>query len=223
MIKIVIGLVLLVIIVLFSQFSSDNSDKNIAPKENIKSTEQKNTQANNDIKILYLESEKEEVVEKKVVKKQTNKKTKKSSKEKEEFNDTAIKDLKYEKAKEYIEKNNLVKLSYAHKQNENDQIKKFEVYADISIEEAKANKNSDLPPSAPVFYTVTFPSGTTSVRVIDGDLYNQAEVLLVTKTDSDGNITEMTDAKPKDIPQEDPPEDYDPEEVIIIAPPSIGK
>ena len=110
-------------------------------------------------------------------------------------------------------------------------IEKFSVYADVSVEEAKANRDNSIPPPAPVFYTVTLSSGQVATGIIDGDVHNQAAAIIITDNNPEGNPNEAGIIKGNSTPPnqeddtntiEDEREEED-KKVTFIGPPQIGQ
>jgi len=209
--KILLALSGIVFLVLITTFFSNDSQTKIK-KNNTKIIKPAAVQ-NNDIEILYLDNNKNDKKKKNAKHTKIHKKEIKEI-ENEKNLEKNIESLQYEEIKQYIEKKDLQDISPS--ENLSSENIQFKVYANVNAEEAKRNKDNSLPPLAPVIYTVTFPSGTTTTVVVDGDINNQTRELIVVNNDEDGNSIEAQQIKQSDELEEKNTN------IIFSAPPSIG-
>ena len=213
--KIILGAIVTIVLAMLLQLTqSDNStQEHSIAKSNTKEQIQ-------DIEVLHIKKQK--VVSKKNIKKSNINIVQKNIDD-EILIKTDVEDLKYEQIEKYIKIKDLKKVSFAKKNIDTDEAPQYSVYADISIEEARKNRDKNIPPPTPVFYTVTFPSGQIGTGVIDGDILNIAKETIVTNNDPSGNPIESAKIPNKDeIKNQSEENNDDTEKAIFIAPPSIG-
>lgn len=162
------------------------------------------------LKILYLESDKKET---------SNNTQSKQHLTTQTSNEVSIADIydDKEKIEQYIEDKGLVNIT---KPKEGQPAPRFQIYADISQRKAREERDDTLPPSAPAIVTYTFSSGTQATAIIDHDVYTKAKVLVAVDTSPDGSKNEIAQ-----IPQQQSLDTStaSQEEAKIIAPPSIGQ
>lgn len=193
-------------------------------KKNIETSEKPIVKKN--IEILYLDGEEPE-----------------SSKEEEKVNsqesyssknttNTNTEYLYGEKAQEYIEKKGYVKIS--PDQNRRGEIPRYSVYSDISVDDAKAQRNKMLPPSAPVSISGTLDSGQVYTTFVDADVFRASKKIAITSNSPTGEIEELKELAPQELPnntdntqndtyEEDIVKENNDIDFKLVAPPSIGQ
>ena len=206
-------------ILYFSSNSSQNPSSNVDEKV----VQEKTTK---DIEILYLKSDETNGVEEEIISQSTvsspSRDQNLNSQAKKQYQEISQMDFSKDGSIEkYIAQRNLVDLNTKVDTSEGAIIPKFSVYATMDKKQAKENRDDSLPPPAPVFFTVTSNSGEQYSGVVDAEVLNQGEVF-ITKNAPDGtkedivSVTEQQEAtKNEEVPLQD--------EVIIVAPPSIGQ
>lgn len=115
---------------------------------------------------------------------------------------------------EYIKNRDLKSVNIYNKKDNNSQVPRYGIYADIDIQTAKSNRDKFTPPSLPVVVNSTFESGEPYSVVIDHDVYSQAKEIIITDNNPDGTINQIVK-----IPSKNHQND---ETTQIITPPSIG-
>jgi hypothetical protein len=126
---------------------------------------------------------------------------------------------------QYIVEKQLQPIRMNTKKDNGSSKNKLTVYSDISLEEAKSLQNTIVPPSAPTIVSGKFQSGESYSVVVPNEVNEQANELIVTKTDEEGNIEESVVIKQNDpqSPMQPPEETEDTqktETTTIQAPPS---
>ena len=122
-----------------------------------------------------------------------------------------------EKIQHYIQEKGLVNIT---KQKEGQPAPRFQIYSDISKEEATRQRDKTLPPSAPAIITYTFHSGTQATSIIDSNVYNSSSELVGADTNPDGSVNEIVKIPTKqslDTTVETQ------QEVKVVTPPQIGQ
>ena len=97
--------------------------------------------------------------------------------------------------------------------DENYEIPRFSVYADIDKTEAAKLKDKTLPPSTPIIVKGAFNSGVPYTVAIDANIYTGAKDIVISNNEPDGTIEEIVNIKDSIVKDE---------EREIIAPPTIG-
>ncbi|MBD3840777.1 MAG: hypothetical protein IE909_02650 [Campylobacterales bacterium] len=97
------------------------------------------------------------------------------------------------------------------------------IFANISKEDAVKKRDSMSPPSTPVFYTTTTSNGNTITAVIDGEVFKQADTIVIADTNPDGSVDGVAVVtKPQNEIQSDQSRKQE-KTYTLIAPPSIGQ
>ncbi len=216
--KIILGAIFIVLVIMM--LSLTKSDEPVQNYTSVDTPTKIKVEKKDDIEVLYLDEKKSKDIKTKVATTITNN----NEEEKEDKDKSNIENLQQEEIKEYIAEKGLNKITSTKSENI---AERFSVYADISVEEAKANRDKTVPPPAPVIYTITLPSGQIATGVIDGDVHNQATTIIATENDSEGNPNEAGNIKNDDIPpsQSDSQTDVtdNSKKIMLTAPPQIGQ
>ena len=218
--NIIIGVGISVVLASIFYFSSDSTQDTISTSKEKKVQEK----TSKDIEIMYLESDKKEDIKTKEVSTYdvaTSSKNKVSQNSKQYQKVSQMNFTEDESIEKFIEQRNLVDLNSKADVSEGAIVPKFSVYATIDKKQATQNRDNSIPPPPPVFFTVTSNSGEQYSGVVDAEVLSQGEVF-ITKNAPDGtkedivSVTEQQEAtKNEEVPLQD--------EVIIVAPPSIGQ
>jgi len=201
--------------------SSSNSEE--ASKQNIKT--EKVIQNDKNIEILYLEDDKKKVsstTKKNIAETHRSNTLQKTTSNGKTFDSVSKMDFSKDGSIEnYIRDRNLVDLNpKASQKAESNTAPEYSVYASISTEQAKEQRDNSIPPPAPVFFTVTSSSGQQYSGVVDADILSQGEVF-ITKNAPDGtkedivSVTEQQELKSSNETSQ--------EETKMIAPPQVGQ
>jgi hypothetical protein len=179
---------------------------------------------NTKIKIIYLDDTKN-----------NSKNTKENTnyKEKEEISIKNISTFTEKEVVKFIQNNNLIDVTPKSTSSNDENIpKRFSVYSNINIDEAKAKYGNTLPPPAPAIISGIIESdGSSYTVVIDGYINAVADTKIITSNDPDGeplaamdisNTVNEDDTQTEETTQENSSNENQ-SESIMLAPPSIGQ
>lgn len=228
--NILLGIGLSVALSSILYFQNENEKENekesgITPQV-AETTKQNQTKS---IEILYLEDEKEEIVQNKIeqeakeeVKTVLNNQTKKLK-----FSDINLEEegsiQKYISEKKLIDidtpqqdYNNKITTDPETAQSSTGNIKRYTTYSKITTSLAQENRDSSIPPPAPIIISGSFHDGTPYSTVISADVLSQSEEVILVDNQSDLAVDLVEEKQNQEEERSD-------SEVLIVAPPSVGK
>ena len=120
-----------------------------------------------------------------------------------------------EEIAQYIEQHSLKNITTTKEQlaDENYEIPRFSVYANIDKSEALKLKDKTLPPSTPIIVKGAFNSGVPYAVAIDANIYSKAKDIVISNNEPDGTIEEIVNIKNTKVEDD---------EREVISPPTIG-